>query len=124
MRCRICGQMFYIKRGILDLFNTKEEYICNRCYKKYPINLSYEAIQLDRYKAVIISMFSKRYKLDYNLFYKEYSKVFIANFKRKGFKTFFIDFINLNDYTLEIIDGITKLVNCDIIIVCLNSKVT
>ena len=69
-------------------------------------------------------MFDKKYNIDYNLFYKEYSKVFLANYKRNGFKTFLVDYINLNDFTLEIIDGITKLVKCDIIIVCFNVKLT
>ena len=123
MKCKLCDEVFYLPRSILELFNTKKEYICNRCYKKYPISLSYEAIQLDRYSCVILSIFPKRYNIDYNCFYKEYSKVFIANFRRKGFFTFFFDFVNLNDYTLEILDGLSKLVEQNIIIICLNMKI-
>ena len=60
MICRICGDIFYVRRGILDLFKSKEELICNKCYKKYPIHLSYEVCQLDKYNCVILPMFSKK----------------------------------------------------------------
>ena len=119
MICRICGDIFYVRRGILDLFKTKEELICNKCYKKYPIHLSYEVCQLDKYNCVILPMFSKKYFIDYNLFIKEYSKIFIANYKREGFQIFFFNHLNLtDDYELEALDAITKLVKSNIIVLC------
>lgn len=119
MICRICGDIFYVRRGILDLFQSKEELICNKCYKKYPIHLSYEVCQLDKYNCVILPMFSKKYFIDYNLFIKEYSKIFIANYKREGFQIFFFNHLNLtDDYELEALDAITKLVKSNIIVLC------
>ncbi len=119
MICRICGDIFYVRRGILDLFKSKEELICNKCYKKYPIHLSYEVCQLDKYNCVILPMFSKKYFIDYNLFIKEYSKIFIANYKREGFQIFFFNHLNLtDDYELEALDAITKLVKSNIIVLC------
>lgn len=119
MICRICGDIFYVRRGILDLFQSKEELICNKCYKKYPIHLSYEICQLDKYNCVILPMFSKKYFIDYNLFIKEYSKIFIANYKREGFQIFFFNHLNLtDDYELEALDAITKLVKSNIIVLC------
>ena len=119
MICRICGDIFYVRRGILDLFKSKEELICNKCYKKYPIHLSYEVCQLDKYNCVILPMFSKKYFIDYNLFIKEYSKIFIANYKREGFQIFFFNYLNLtDDYELEALDAITKLVKSNIIVLC------
>ena len=61
MTCKICGEAFYMKRGLFDLFDMKEVYICNKCYKKYPIDLSFLACQLDKYKCIIIPMCKKRY---------------------------------------------------------------
>ena len=119
MICKICGDMFYIRRGILDLFKTKEEVICNKCYKKYPIHLSYEVCQLDKYSCVILPMFMKRYNIDYNLFVNEYSKVFKANYRRDGFKIFFFNHLDLTcDLELEALDAITKLVKSNIIVIC------
>ena len=74
MVCGICGEFFYIRRSLLDLFKTKKEYICNRCYKKYPIHIGYEAIQLDLYNCIIISMFERKERIEYNAFFKEYGK--------------------------------------------------
>lgn len=118
MRCRICNDFFYIRRGLLDLFKTKEEYICNKCYKAYPIHLSYEAIQLDKYNCVVLSMFSKKYKIDYNYFIKEYSKIFQANLNREGFHLLFFDHLDLDDYTLLLLDAISKLHSSNLIILC------
>lgn len=119
MVCRICGDIFYVKRGILDLFKSKEEYICNKCYKKYPIHLSYELCQLDKYSCVILPMFQKKYYIDYNAFIKEYSKIFIANMNRKGFKLLFFNHLDLSDISsLEALDAITKLLSSNLIILC------
>lgn len=119
MVCKICGDIFYIRRGILDLFNTKEELICNKCYKKYPIHLSYEVCQLDKYNCVILPMFQKRYNIDYNAFIHEYGKIFLANYKREGFQLFFFNHLDLtNDFELEALDAISKLVNSNLIILC------
>ena len=121
MRCVICDNLFYVKRNILELFKTDKEYVCNRCYKKYPINLKFEAIQLDKYNCVILSMFNKRDKIEYNGFFKEYSKLFIANMHRKEFKALFFDHLKLNDETLELLDAYSKLLRSNIIILCLSA---
>jgi hypothetical protein len=122
MLCRICGEYFYIRRGLLDLFQTKEEYICNKCYKKYPIHLSYEGVQLDKYTCVILSMFDKKYKIDYNLFIKEYTKIFKANQNRKGYQLLFMNHMDLDDSSLEVLDAISKLFESNLIILCLSVR--
>ena len=121
MRCVICNELFYIKRRILDLFKTDKEYVCNRCYKRYPINLKYEAIQLDKYKCVIISMFNTRNRIEYNGFFKEYTKLFIS-MNRDGFHALFLDHIKLNDDFLEIMDMYSKLLKRNLAILCLTMK--
>ena len=121
MRCVLCNDLFYVKRNILDLFKIDKEYICNKCYKKYPINLKFEAIQLDKYNCVILSMFNKKEYIEYNGFFKEYSKLFIANMHRNGFEALFFDHIKLDDDTLEILDAYSKLLRSNIIILCFSA---
>jgi len=122
MRCIYCNKVFYIKRDLLNLFNTNKEYICNGCYKKYPINLRYEAVMLDKYSCVIISMFNRKYNIDYNGYYKEYSKVFNSLLNKKDYFPLFIDFLNLEYETLETLDCYSKLVKKNLIILCFNLK--
>jgi len=122
MKCRICDNFFYIKRRLLTLFNTDKEYICNSCYKKFPIALSYEAIALDKYHCLILSIFKHHHKIDYNLFFKEYSKIFLASLKRRGYEIVFLDFIDLTDDTFEILDCISKLVKSNIIVLTFNAR--
>ncbi len=122
MRCVICNDIFYIKRRLLELFNTEKVYICNKCYKKHPIDFKYEAIQLDKYECIILSMFKKRERIEYNGFFKEYSKVFIANMNRKNYHALFFDHIILNDNTLEILDSYSKLLQSNLIVLCFSMK--
>ena len=117
MKCVLCGNFFYFKRNLLELFKEKEEYICPKCYKKYPITLNILPIQLEKYDCVIVSMFSKKYYIEYNAFIKEYGQVFKANLKRKGFKLLFFNHLVLDEYTLEGLDAISKMLKSSIIVV-------
>ena len=117
LKCLICDEHFYVKRSLLNLFHEEKEYICNRCYKKYPIRLSIEKCQLDLYDCFIISIFTQKYNIDYNVFYLEYSKIFKSYQNREGFETLFLDNIKFNDETLAVLDCISKLNNKNLIIV-------
>ena len=119
MKCRLCDQFFYVKRSILDLFNTNVEYVCNKCLKKYPIELSFNPVQLDNYYCIIISIFKHKSFIDYNVFFKEYSKLFISNMNREGFKTLFLEHIKLDDNLFEVLDMYSKLLKSNLIILCL-----
>jgi len=123
MICKICGDKFYVKRGFKDLLKTKKEQnICNKCLEKYGINLSFQRIVLEKYDVMVVSMFRRKENIDYNLFYDEYSKIFISLMMKKGYHVIFLDHIYLNDYMLEEIDGITKLLESNLIILCLTAK--
>ncbi len=117
MKCILCNELFYFRRTLLELFKEKEEYICPKCYKKYPIHLNLHPIQLEKYQCVIVSMFDKKYYIDYNAFIKEYTKVFKANMNRKGFELLFFNHLELDEYTLESLDAISKLLKSNIIII-------
>lgn len=118
MRCKLCKDFFYFKRDLLTLFNEKEEYLCPRCYSRYPIKLNIYPIQLERYQCVIISIFDKKYFIDYNFFIKEYTKIFNANYKRKNFITLFFNEVTLDEYGIEALDAMSKMLCSNLIVIC------
>ncbi len=118
MKCLICNQRFYIKRDFLNLFNTDILYICDRCYKKYPINLSYENILLEKYECHVVSMFKKRYFIDFNAYIIEYNKIFESLRKINKNPIIFLNHLRLDDTGLEELDAISKLFESDINILC------
>ena len=121
MKCRICGERFFIRRSLLSLFNEDKEYICRDCYKKYHININYETIQLDCHKAMVISIFKKKLRLDYNLFFKEYSKIFLSLYNN-GVNVFFLDDLKYSYDFYEYLDCISKIEDSDIVILCFSIR--
>ncbi|MGM9969546.1 MAG: hypothetical protein ACI35S_04015 [Anaeroplasma sp.] len=122
MKCRLCNKDFYIKRTFLSLFSIKNEYICQKCNQKYPIKTDISNIFLGEYSLMVISMFDKKYKINYDVFYKEYSKLFLTCLKNKNYKTLFVDDVHLNDYFIEHMEKISRLFNSNIIIFCFNVR--
>ena len=120
MKCVYCHESFYIKRGILDLFKSDKEYICNKCYKKYPLNLRIEHIQLDLYECMVISIFKSRYRIDYNYYFKEVGKIYESLINKKGYTLLFFDMVKLDDSVFEVLDGISKLNKSNLIILTYN----
>ena len=118
MKCVYCNENFYVKRSILELFSSKKEYICDKCYKKYKMDLSVENIQLDKYDCMVISMFKKRYYIDYNYFFKEYSKIIDTFIYKENYKLLFFDYLKLSDNVFETLDYISKLNKSNLIIFC------
>jgi hypothetical protein len=122
MKCLICNNHFIEKRKFLELFKVERDLlICEKCYKKYPINLNLEFIELEKYHAVVISMFKRYYRINYNAYIYEYSKVLRQYFKRNGYFTLFFDKIDFDDHTLFMLDLISKLNDKNLIIVVFNT---
>ena len=122
MRCKICGDLFYTRRGINDLFRTKEETICRKCIIKHGINIEIENIILDLYEIRIVSLFKRKEKIEYNLFTDDFSKIYKALLLNDGYKVLFFDHIIINDETIEEFDGFTKLFESNLIIMCLSKR--
>lgn len=118
MICRLCNNDFYIKKELHNLFFDKKEYICDSCYKKYPIELEITDFPLEDYHCVILSMFKKNYYIDYDFFINEYSKIFSSIMLRNGYMVLFFDNFILNDFTIETIDLYSKLFQKNIYIFC------
>ena len=119
MYCRNCGNYFYVKRKLLELFKSKKELLCDECYNKYPINIDINHLLLDKYHCIIISLFKQKYNLNFNCYIKEYSKILITNMYRKDYHLIFLDYVDLqNDYTLEVFDIFSKLHMKNLIVFC------
>jgi len=113
--CKICNNKFNIKRGFLDLFNTKTLYICDKCYNKYKINLKEETFMLEKYYCTVISMFDKDYRINYDAFYYEYSLLFKHLCNIKNHKLLFFNYIDI-DNSLSFLNNIATLYSSDIIV--------
>ena len=122
MKCVFCNNNFYIKRSILELFKIDKEYICNKCYKKYPIDIRLEKIQLDIYECTLITLFEKKYYINMNYYLKEYSKVFKSFYKKDNYELLFFDEVDLSDNGLAYLDGVSKLLESNIIILAFNVR--
>lgn len=122
MICYKCNKLFYVKRGLLDLFKEKKEYLCNDCYRKYPIELKMDFLQFDYYSCTIISMFKKRYPVEYNWYYREYSKIFEAYINKDDYHILFFNFIELNQDTMEVLNALCYLFKRNIIVICFYLK--
>lgn len=118
MICRICNNRFYIKREFVSLFSTKKYIICDPCYKKYPIDLEYEAVKLEEYECCILNMFSKKYRINTNAFIYEYSKIFNKFYRKNNYFVLMYESLDLNDYyVIEALDIISKLLQKNLFII-------
>lgn len=122
MICKVCGKRFYIKKSLHELFKKKEEYLCDKCYKKYPIKLNITPLILDEYHCYILSIFPKNYNINYNYFINEYSKIYSALLNKKGYLVLFFDYIYLSDNVIEILDFYSKLFESNLYVITFNLR--
>lgn len=121
MICRICKRVFYEKRKFLDLFKKEEGYICNMCYKKYPIHLKNEFFRLENHNCLVVSIFDYDYKINYNYFIEEYQKIFERLHNLNGSNVLFFDSLDLS-YDLELLNIYANLLDNNIIILTFNLR--
>lgn len=107
MYCRLCGKFFYIRRGFVELFSQKKEYLCDNCHNM--LNLKLEIIELERYHCYILSMFKKGRNIDYNYYINEYNIIVSKYICRDKYQFLFFDYIYLTDFNLEVLNMISKL---------------
>ncbi len=119
MKCQICKKDYYIKRGFLDLFREENTYICNSCYNKYKIELSHQEFMLENYNCIVVSMFKKRYKIDYRAFFLEYSQIARSLYFKENYELIMLDFVDLS-YNLELLNMYANLLQSNIIVLCYN----
>lgn len=109
MYCKKCGKKFYIIRNFVNLLSCKKEYICDKCYKEYPIKLKLNKIILYNYDCYILSMFEYKSNIDYNFYIKEYNQIVKQYINNSNFEFLFLDHIYISDFNLEILNMISKM---------------
>ena len=120
--CLNCGNKFYIKRSILDLFSTKKALICKKCMSQSPLNIQFEEILLEKYKVTIVTLFKSVFIKDFSCFYYEYGKIFEALYNSSKSPIIFVNHITLNDDALEELNVISICLNTDIIVLSFTKK--
>jgi hypothetical protein len=118
MKCAICNHTFIIKRRIKDLFLTKQFYVCDACYKKYPINISYNVLPLNNYSLKIFQLFGANYHLKNDPFLNEFSQLFEYVYKLTDNEILIYNNLKINNYSLATFETLSSLLEHDIFIVC------
>ena len=122
MKCKICGNIFYEKRRIIDLFKTDKQQICRKCVVSHGINIEFENIILDIYEARVVSLFKRKENIDYSLFMDDFSKIYNSLLLNDEYELLFFDHLRLTDEEVEKLDAITKLFDKNIIVMCLTKS--
>ncbi len=78
-----------------------------------------EMLPLDKHNLYVVSMVNKKVFFDYNYYQKEYSFVF-NYFNNLGYHVLFFDNLSLEMEDIYILDGISKLVDNDILVMAFN----
>lgn len=116
--CYNCKKPFYLKRGFLELFDTKNYYICDRCKNDYPIHMKLQRIPLENYELVILSLFSNLYHLDLNSYCLELSKIVERMiFLHRDYFFFYVDEIRLTDGAIETFSFLADSENKNVLLV-------
>ena len=121
MVCKICKRKFYKRKTLLNLFKKEEEIICPNCYKKYPIELSYESFPLENYNCLVVSIFKYNYKINYDYFIKKYQKIYERLDNMNSSELLFFDFIDITNQ-LSYLNEIANLMENNIIILTFNFR--
>ena len=117
LKCLVCGNEFNEKRYLSDLFRTKKYYICLKCMRKHPVELSFNNIPLDSHMLEIISLFNKEEYINYDGYIYEYSSIYQKLLEtRKNEQLIMCDSFILNEETIEEYNYISKTLDKDIII--------
>ncbi|MGL4949393.1 MAG: hypothetical protein ACRC5M_03340 [Anaeroplasmataceae bacterium] len=115
MFCLNCNKRIIIKRSLSTLFKNEMILICDDCFKKNPINITYNEVELDNYKLKIYSLFENDVIVKYNPYLKEYSYL-ICKLLSDNILVF--DSIIFNDETIQFVESVCKLLESNLVIVC------
>lgn len=116
MICRLCQNDFNIKRTILNLFDTKEYFICPKCLEAHPFKLEFNVIPLDNHLLEIVSLF-KRLPPASTPFIREESSIYCKLIQaKKEHQIIFCDTLYLNEQNLGEYNAIAANLDKDILI--------
>lgn len=109
MKCEKCGKEMRVSSKNGKSFVRKRGYLCDTCYKLYPISLGLTIIPLKMYKCTILSVFTEEYNVNYNYFIWEYNYIFHRYWDTPECFLLFMDSLRLNKSTLAVLDVISRL---------------
>jgi hypothetical protein len=119
MKCLICNKKFFIKRNLKDLLSEQKFLVCNDCYKKYEINISFNVIPLNNYKLYIYSLFEKEYIFKSDPYIYEFSRLFNYALTQSNKENILVyKNIHFNERKINQFKDISELIKDDLIIVC------
>ncbi len=120
MRCKICNNIIIMKRGIKDFLTIKNYDVCDTCYDKYKINITYNILPLDNHKLYIYSLFDKEYIFKTDPYILEFSRLFsyVINNESKNDNILVFKNINITKYYINLFNDLSNLLNDDLILVC------
>lgn len=110
MKCLICNNEIVIKRNWETLFSKQKHLVCDKCYKKYPIKITYQVIPVQNKLVQIYSLFSKKYSFDRHAYSCEMGRLIKYILKRINKNDIFLYTKNIEDIydDLEIISLLGK----------------
>lgn len=109
MICKCCGRKFFIRRELLKLFAEQKAYLCDSCYRRYPLALRLQQIPLTQYHCYILTMFSEYPRVNVNFYAFEYSRICRQFMGRKNYFFLFLNSFSLSDEAIEVLDAISLL---------------
>lgn len=120
MRCMICNNNFVIKRSLANLFSTKNYNVCDTCYNKYKINITYNVLPLKNHKLIIYSLFSEYYYFKRDPYQDEFSRLFtyVVNKEKENDNILVYFNLRISEFSLKNFTNLSELINNDLIIVC------
>lgn len=109
MKCEYCGKEMRISSKHEKWYAWKRGYLCDMCYKMYPLSLEITVIPLKSYRCVVLSMFEKKYAVNYDYFIWEYNFIWRRCLESPEFFLLFTNSLRINKSTIAVLDGISRL---------------
>lgn len=123
MICHNCGKKFYVKRGFLQLFETKKYYVCNQCLNAFNFHPFVERIALENYNLVSISLYSNKTYTNLVSFSEQIA--YLVERISKNHPDYFLvyeDEIRLTDEMIELLSFLADSVQQNILLICCRLK--
>ena len=119
MYCYKCKKKFYLKRGFLNLFDTKSKYICDKCLNEQPISLRFDEITLDVGIIKVVSLFDTIFKVDLKPYVLEINQIFNFFYKKYMDNSIvLLDHLALTYFNLELLSLWVEMFEKPLLIIC------
>ena len=119
MYCYKCKKKFYLKRGFLNLFDTKSKYICDKCLNEQPISLRFDEITLDVGIIKVVSLFDTIFKVDLKPYVLEINQIFNFFYKKyMDHSIVLLDHLALTYFNLELLSLWVEMFEKPVLIIC------